>query len=66
MNRGIARRTVFETRRDARYFLALLAVEVRSGRLRVYAFSLLTTHFHLLVASPQGDISGVMRRVLNR
>ena len=66
MNRGIARRTVFESRSDARYFLALLAREVRAGRLRVYAFAILTTHYHLLVASPQGDISGVMRRVLNR
>lgn len=66
MNRGIARRTVFETRDDARYFLSLLAREVRAGHLRVYAFSILTTHFHLLVASPNGDISGAMRRVLNR
>jgi REP element-mobilizing transposase RayT len=65
MNRGIARRTVFETRADARYFLSLLAREVRAGRLRVFAFAVLTTHFHLLAASPQGDISGVMRRVLN-
>ena len=66
MNRGIARRTVFESRSDARYFLALLAREVRAGRLRVYAFAILTTHYHLLVASPQGDLSGAMRRVLNR
>ncbi len=66
MNRGIARRTVFETRADVRYFLALLAREARAGRLNVYAFAFLTTHYHLLVASPQGDISGVMRRVLNR
>ena len=66
MNRGIARRTVFENREDGRYFLALLAVEARAGRVCVYAFAILTTHFHLLVASPQGDISGVMRRVLNR
>jgi REP element-mobilizing transposase RayT len=66
MNRGIARRTVFETRRDVRYFLSLLAREVRAGKLRIEAFSILTTHFHLLVASPQGDLSGVMRRVLNR
>ena len=65
MNRGIARRTVFEDRMDARYFLALLAREVRAGRLRVYAFSILTTHFHLLAASPTGDIASVMRSVIN-
>ena len=32
MNRGLARRTVFETKQDARFFLALLAREVRRGR----------------------------------
>ncbi len=66
MNRGVARRTVFENRRDVRYFLSLLAREARSGKLKIQAFAILTTHFHLLVASPQGDLSGVMRRVLNR
>ena len=65
MNRGIARRTVFETDADARYFLACLAREVRAKLLEVHAFCVLTTHFHLLVRCPQGDLGGTMRRVLN-
>ncbi len=65
MNRGVARRTVFETRRDVRYFLALLALEVRAGRIEVLAFAVLTTHFHLLLRSRTGELDRVMQRVLN-
>jgi hypothetical protein len=56
---------VFETREDVRYFLALLALEVRAGRLEVLAFAFLTTHFHLLVRSRTGELDRVMQRVLN-
>lgn len=66
MNRGIARRTVFETRRDVRYFLALLALEVRAGRIDILAFAILTTHFHLLLRSRTGELDRVMQRVTNR
>ena len=33
MNRGLARRTIFENRRDVRYFLSRLAYAVRRGEL---------------------------------
>ncbi|MDF1699895.1 MAG: transposase [Planctomycetota bacterium] len=66
MNRGIARRTVFETRQDVRYFLAQLAREARNGHIRIMAYAVLTTHFHLLLESTKGELSDVMRRVLNR
>src|SRR5687767_10732382 len=64
-DRGIARRTVFESARDVRYFLALLACEVRAGRIEIIGFAILTTHFHLFVRSPCGELSEVMQRVLN-
>lgn len=63
INRAIAKRPYFESRSDKRYFLARLASEVRAGRLEVHAFSLMTTHFHLLVRSPIGELSEAMRRV---
>jgi REP element-mobilizing transposase RayT len=66
MNRGIARRTVFEDVRDIRYFLSCLAREVRAGTLEVHAYSILTTHFHLLVRSPEGELGPAMGRVLNK
>jgi REP element-mobilizing transposase RayT len=65
MNRGIARRTVFENAVDVRYFLSRLARVVRSGVLEVHAYCVLTTHFHLLVRSPTGKLSEAMRVVLN-
>ena len=62
VNRGIAKRTLFETRRDVRQFLACIAREVRRGDLEVHAFAILTTHFHLLVRSPRGRLSAAMQR----
>ena len=65
VNRAIAKRPYFEARSDKRYFLARLAAEVRAGCLEVHAFCLMTTHFHLLVRSPKGELSSAMRRVQN-
>ncbi len=66
MNRGIARRPVFETDEDRRFFLSLLAQEVRAGRLEIHAYSVMLTHFHLLVRSVTGELSEAMRRIQNR
>ncbi len=65
MNRGLARRTVFETREDVRVFLALLALAVHQGRIELHAYSILSTHYHLLVRSLDGRLSETMRRVQN-
>lgn len=65
MNRGLARRSVFEDRACQRYFLSRVARVVRSKQLEVHAFCVLTTHFHLLVRSPSGSLSEAMRRVQN-
>ncbi|MHC4952475.1 MAG: transposase [Planctomycetota bacterium] len=64
MGRGIAKRTIFESREDYRFFLALLAVEIRRGTIEVHSFALMQTHFHLLVRSPIGRLSRAMERVL--
>jgi REP element-mobilizing transposase RayT len=65
MNRGVARRTMFENRADIRFFLARLAAEVRRKTIEIHAFCILTTHFHFLVRSPDGQLSDAMRRVQN-
>ena len=65
MNRGLAKRPLFESRTDMRYFLACLARSVRRGELEVHAFCLLPTHFHLLVASPNAELSQAMQRIQN-
>ncbi len=65
MNRGIAKRTVFEDARDVRFFLSRLARAVRAGWIEVHCFCVMTTHFHLLVRSPGGELSRAMCRVLD-
>jgi REP element-mobilizing transposase RayT len=65
MNRGIAKRTLFETEADIRTFLSRLACAVRSRTLEVHAFCVLTTHFHLLVRSPEGRLSEGLHHVQN-
>lgn len=62
--RGIARRTVFETRRDIRVLLFLLALEVRRGTLEIHSFAFLTSHGHLLLCSLRGELSQALQRVL--
>jgi REP element-mobilizing transposase RayT len=66
MNRGIARRSLFETERDIRYFLSRVARAVRDGRIEVHAFSVMTTHFHMLVRSPKGELAGAMQLIENQ
>ena len=63
VNRPVAKRTLFESRQDCRVFLALLAREVREGRIEVHAYALMLTHFHLLVKSVKGELSEAMRRI---
>lgn len=65
MNRGLAHRPIFESERDIRYFLSRVAYAVRRGELEVHAFCLMTTHYHMLVRSPKGQLSEAMRRIQN-
>lgn len=62
MNRGIARRTVFEGRADCEAFLDFIGEAVERGDLEVHAYALMATHFHLLGRSPRGRMSEAMRR----
>ena len=65
VNRGIARRPLFEDRADIRYFLSRIAKEVRRGRIELHSWCVMTTHFHLLVRSPCGELSEALRRSQN-
>jgi len=65
LNRGLAKRTMFETASDCRMFLALVAREVRAGRLELHAYCLMANHFHLLVRSVTGELSKSMRLIQN-
>jgi REP element-mobilizing transposase RayT len=62
MNRGIAKRTMFERAADFRYFMSRLGRSVHRAELDMLAFALMSTHFHLIVRS-HGHLSEAMRRV---
>jgi len=63
MNRGVAKRTFFETREDIDVFLGQLAEASDRGDLEIHAYALLTTHYHLMVRSPLGRLAEGMQRV---
>ena len=60
MNRGIARRTVFENEDDIRHFLSRIARLCHRRKIELHAYAILTTHFHLLVRSVTGELSKSM------
>src|SRR5574341_629460 len=64
MARGIARVRIFRTETDREDFLARLAALCQAGAVRVYAWALLPTHFHLLVRSGRQPLAHSMRRLL--
>lgn len=61
-NRGIARRMIFEGRDDRRSFMALLGCAVRRGDIRLRAFTVMGTHYHLFVES-SGQLARCMQRI---
>ena len=63
MNRAVGKRMLFEDDIDIRLFLACVARSVRRGEIRVFAYAILTTHFHLLVESCLGALGAAMRRI---
>ena len=44
-------------------FLAQVAKQVRAGRLELHSFCLMLNHFHMLVCSPQGQLSKAMANI---
>lgn len=60
-NRSLGHIPLFETERDVRAFLALLALLVRRGALQVHAYAVLSTHFHLLVTSGEAGLATALQ-----
>jgi putative transposase len=64
MGRGIERTNIFRTDADREDFVNRLANLCLEGSLVVYAWSLLSNHFHLLVRTGRQSISRSMKKLL--
>ncbi|HEU5279282.1 MAG TPA: transposase [Gaiellaceae bacterium] len=58
--RGNRRCQVFEDSADYTTFLSILARQERRHNWRLYAWCLMTTHYHLVVGTPDGGLSAGM------
>ena len=63
MNRGARHRNIFLNDSDRRDFLRLLKDTIEMWRIEVHAFSFLSTHYHLLISTPLGNLSRAMRHI---
>jgi REP element-mobilizing transposase RayT len=63
MSRGVRRQALFRDDEDRTTFLMILAEVIRGREWACLAFCLLTTHYHLLVRTPAGDLAVGMQRL---
>jgi len=63
VNRGIARRELFRDDRDFERFLSSLEDGVEQYRVRLFAFCLMSNHYHLLVETPQANLGRFIHSV---
>ena len=63
VNRGIARRNLFRDAKDFERFLSSLEQGVEQYRVRLFAFCLMSNHYHLLVETPHANLSRFIHSV---
>ena len=63
MNRGRIREEIFLSREDYENFIKILQETSESWNIKISAYCLLPNHYHLLVNTPDGNISRCMRHI---
>lgn len=63
MNRGLSHQEVFVEDREREQFLNLIGELRRLWGVKVYAYCLMETHYHLLLQTPRGKLSRAMRHL---
>lgn len=63
MNRGLEGREIFARPGDGRQFLTLLAEACSLFEAECHAYCLMPNHYHLLLHTPQGNLSQLMKRL---
>ena len=63
MNRGRRAETIFQSKADYQRFLDILQEAMELYSLRISAYCLMSNHYHLLVQTPDGNLSRCMRHI---
>jgi putative transposase len=63
MNRGRQREKIFASSEDYEIFIVVLREAVEMWNLKVAAYCLMSSHYHLLLHTPDGNISRCMRHI---
>lgn len=63
MNRGLGRMKTFQGEEDHGRFTDLLKDVARRWGVKVYAYCLMSHHYHALIQTPRGNLARVMRHV---
>lgn len=61
LNRGRRKERVFFEEKDYFFFLKLLGKASDLYKCKIHAYALMSNHYHLLITTPEGNISRVMR-----
>lgn len=61
--RGVEQRKIFKDDADRNRFLECLELAAGGHGVRVYLFCLMTNHVHLLIETPQGNLSAFMHKL---
>lgn len=64
MGRGIERTNIFQNQTDRQDFVGRLATLCQDGDLIVYAWAIMSNHFHILARTGQQPLAANMRRLL--
>jgi len=63
MNRGRRKERIFLTQADYEAFVIVLKETAKMWNLKISAYCLMPNHYHLLVHTPDGNISRCMRHI---
>jgi REP element-mobilizing transposase RayT len=61
MARGNERKDIFKDNRDKEFFISLFPRAFRKHGLLIHAFVLMDNHYHLLIETPGGNLSTIMK-----
>ena len=63
MNRGRRREDIFSRKEDYVAFIEILKETVSAWNIKIVAYCLMSNHYHLLVQTPEGNLSRCMRHI---